>query len=83
MACEGKVIIIKMGCCINSNANCQEVFFEISCGIEDKEEMSDKIRTQSTSDLFQLNNSASIIVLEVLQNVSVGSGVMSARISLF
>lgn len=72
-----------MGCCINSNVNCQDVYFEVSCMIDEKEDVNDdKINTQSTSDLFQLNSSTSIIVLEVLRSVSHGSEVLSARISL-
>lgn len=72
-----------MGCCINSNVSCQDLYFEVSCMVDEKEGVNDdKINTQSTSDLFQLNNSSSIIVLEVLRSVSHGSEVLSARISL-
>jgi hypothetical protein len=72
-----------MGACLTSQPYCQDLCIEVLDFSADKEENNDKIKTQSTSDIFQVNNSASIIVLEVLQNVSFGSELMTARISLF
>jgi hypothetical protein len=72
-----------MGACIAAQNICQEPCIEILDFSDDKDDNNEKIKTQSTSDLFQNNNSASIIVLEVLQNVSFGSELMTARISLF
>jgi len=73
--------IINMGCCINSSTKLGEAVFDLS-ELEDYEEV-EKRRTHKMRDLWQLDSSSSIIVLEVVQDTSMNSQMTSARISLF
>lgn len=70
-----------MGCCITSTTKLGEAVFEIS-ELEDYEEV-EKHRTHKMRDLWQLDSSSSVIVLEVVQDTSMNSQKTSARFSLF
>jgi ABC-type proline/glycine betaine transport system substrate-binding protein len=70
-----------MGCCVHNYTSLQEEAPE-SSEIEDLQHL-EKIKTQTTADIFGADSSSSVVVLEVIQDSSVKDKTNSARISLF